>query len=109
MGSEKKKMVNKPSSRELSCSNVTFIASVMEVMMNEHEQTAGSGERHSFLRKNAHLGPIPWTGSLRRARRRRGNPQHFVRQHEGMVKQLWQGIQMDLKARRTNAKNAKNN
>jgi len=101
-------MVNKTLSRALSCPNVTSIASVMEVMMNEHEQTAGSGERHSFLRKNAHLGPIPWTGSLRRARRRRGNPQHFVRQHEGMVKRLWQKSPADPKARRPNAKIAKN-
>jgi hypothetical protein len=39
----------------------------------------------------------------------RGNLQHFVRQHKGMVKQFWQGIPADLRARKPNAKTAKNN
>jgi hypothetical protein len=109
MGSEKKKMVNKTFSHCLHASKDTSTSMLGEVMITECARATGIGECHPFLRSNAHSGPIPWTGSLRRARRRRGNPQHFVRQHEGMVKQLWQGIQMDLKARRTNAKNAKNN
>ena len=107
MGSEKKKMVHKTCSRRLSSTKDTFTSMLGEVMITEREKTTGLGECHSFLRKNAHSGPIPTTGSLRRARPRRGNPQHFVRQHRGMVKQLWRVILADTEAHRPNAKNAK--
>jgi len=108
MGNEKKKMGKKPFSRPLSCSKDNSRATVLEVLMNEREQTAGFGERHPFLRTNDHSGPIPWTDSLRRARPRRGNPQHFVSQHRGMVRRMWQGILADTKAHRPTAKTAKN-
>ncbi len=102
-------MVKKTFSGLSSCSKDTFAASGARVMMNEHEQTTGSGERHPFLRSNAHLGSIPWTGSLRRTRPRRGNPQYLVCQHKDMVKQPWRVIPPDTKARRPAAKIAKNN
>ena len=109
MGSEKKKIVNKNFSRQPSNSKDASTSLLGEVMITEREQTTGIGERHPFLRTNAHSGPIPWTDSLRRAGPRRGNPQHFVRQHRGMVRQLWQGILADTKAHRPTAKIAKNN
>jgi hypothetical protein len=102
-------MVNKTFSHHLHASKDASTSSLGEVMITECTRTTGIGEYHPFLRKNAHSGPIPWTDSLRRTRRRRGNPQHFVRQHEVMVKQFWQGIPADLRARKPNAKTAKNN
>ena len=110
MSSEKKENGNKTFSHHLHASKDASTSLLGDVMITECVRTTGIGECHPFLRKNAHLGPIPWTGSLRRARPRRGNPQHFVRQHRGMVKQLWQGILLaDTKAHRTNAKIAKIN
>jgi hypothetical protein len=85
MSSEKKKMVNKTFSHCLHASKDASTSMLGEVMITECARATGIGECHPFLRRNAHSGPIPWTGSLRRARRRRGNPQHFVRQHEGIV------------------------
>ena len=108
MGSTKKKMVNKTFSRRLSSSKDTSTSMLGEVMITEREQTTGIGECHPFLRKNAHSGPIPSTDSLRRAGPRRGNPQHFVVRHRGMVKQLWRGLQ-DPNAHRPTAKIAKRN
>ena len=108
MGSTKKKMVNKTFSRRLSSSKDTFTSILGEVMITEREQTTGISQRHPFLRTNAHSGPIPSTDSLRRAGPRRGNPQHFVVRHRGMVKQLWRGLQ-DPNAHRPTAKIAKSN
>ena len=110
MSSEKKENGNKTFSHHLHASKDASTSLLGDVMITECVRTTGIGECHPFLRKNAHLGPIPWTVSLWRARPRRGNPQHFVRQHRGMVKQLWQGILLaDTKAHRTNAKIAKIN
>jgi hypothetical protein len=109
MSIEKKKMVNKTFSRPTLHSQITRSSMLGQVMMNECGQTTGIGEFHPFLRKNTHSGPIPWTDSLRRARPRRGNPQYFVRQHRGMVKQLWRVTPVDTKAHRPTAKIAKNN
>ena len=88
MSSEKKEMTNETFSRQPSNSKDASTSLLGEVMITERERTTGIGERHPFLRTNAHSGPIPWTDSLWRAGPRRGNPQHFVRQHRGMVRQL---------------------
>jgi hypothetical protein len=109
MSTEKKKMGNKTFSHCLHASKDASTSMLGEVMITECERATGISECHPFLRKNVHSGPIPWTGSLWRSRRRRGNPQHFVDQHRGMVKQFWQGIPADLRARKPNAKIAKNN
>jgi hypothetical protein len=104
MSSEKKKMVNKTFSHHLHASKDASTSMLGEVMITECERTTGVGECHPFLRTNAHSGPIPWTGSLWRARPRRGNPQHFVHQHRGMEKLLWQRIPADLRDRRPTTK-----
>ena len=103
-------MARKTVSLRPSSSKDTF-ASMLAREFNDNERSAGNGASLLlFSRKNAMLGSLPWTSSLRRVGLRRGAPRHSLQsQQRGFVRQFGKGPHADIRAHRTTAKIAKNN
>ena len=89
MAAGKKEMANKTISLRPSSSKDTF-ASMLAREFNDNERAAGNGESLLlFSRKNAMLGSLPWTSSLRKVGLRRGAPRHSLQsQQRGFVRQF---------------------